>query len=103
MKQIRQLIKEVIPVFPGILIALVINNWNEERKDEKYLNKIYASIKEELVESKLDLEENLLQQERLLDSLQAYMNNESVSLLDIILKAGGIYGPRIKNNSWKAT
>jgi len=37
MKKINQLFKEIIPVIIGVLIALVINNWNEERKDKKYL------------------------------------------------------------------
>ena len=47
MKQISQLIKEIIPVIIGVLIALVINNWNEERKDKKYLTQIFSSINEE--------------------------------------------------------
>ena len=44
MKQIKQIIREIIPVIIGILIALVINNWNEDRKNENYLNQIFSSI-----------------------------------------------------------
>ena len=58
MKQIRQLVKEIIPVILGILIALIINNWNENRKEKKYLDQIFTSIESELEESIIDLNEN---------------------------------------------
>ncbi len=98
----KQLLKDVIPVILGILIALVINNWNENRKEQKYLNQIYASIKKELKESIQSLEENIPKQERLVDSLRVNLNNETIELFDVIKKAGGIWAPRIKNNSWRA-
>jgi len=98
----KQLIKDVVPVILGILIALVINNWNEERKEQKYLNQIYTSINEEMKESIKSLEENIPKQERLIDSLKADLNNDSVELFEIIIKAGGVWAPRIKNNSWRA-
>lgn len=42
MKQLGQIIREIVPVIIGILIALLINNWNEDRKDKKYLNQIFS-------------------------------------------------------------
>lgn len=98
----KQLLKDIIPVILGILIALLINNWNDERKEQKYLNQIFISINNELKESIESLEDNIPKQERLVDSLKADLNNESVELFEIIKKAGGIWSPRIKNNSWKA-
>lgn len=35
MKQIQQVFREIIPVILGILIALIINNWDEDRKIPK--------------------------------------------------------------------
>lgn len=102
MKQLSQLIREIIPVILGILIALIINNWNEERKDEKYLNQIFSSLNEELIESRADIIEAIPKQQILLDSLQRYLYDETVTLSDIIEKARGIHGPVIKNYSWKA-
>jgi len=32
MKPIKKLIEDMIPVILGMLIALAVNNWNEERK-----------------------------------------------------------------------
>lgn len=102
MKQISQIIKEVIPVIIGILIALLINNWNEDRKEKKYLNQIFNSINKELEESRLDLIKSIPKQEVLLDSLKRYLNDETVTLFEIINKGGGIHGTTVKNSSWKA-
>ena len=46
------LLKQMIPVIMGILIALFINGWNEQRKDRNYITKIIQSIGQELTESK---------------------------------------------------
>jgi len=102
MKKIWKLIREIIPVIIGILIALVINNWNENRKDKKYLNKVYASIKAELEESNKDIEKSLPRQQVLIDSLTKYMNDNSTSIYQIIDKANGLSGPNIKMRTWNA-
>jgi len=102
MKKTSHLIKEIIPVIIGVLIALVINNWNEERKDKKYLNQMLSSINEELEESKIDIKETIPRQKVVLDSIKVYLTDETVSLLDIMIKAKGIKFAIIKNNSWKA-
>lgn len=102
MKPIKQMLREIIPVIIGILIALVINNWNEERKDKKYLNHIFFAIKKELEESNADIKRVLPKQKALIDSLDVYLNDESVSIIDILLIANGIQRPDIKTNSWKA-
>lgn len=102
MEKIKQLVREIIPVILGILIALAVNNWNEERKDKKYLEQIYASIEKELEESKIEIQESIPKQQILIDSIGKYLNNESISIFDIITKANGIQKPLIKNNAWKA-
>jgi len=102
METLIKCIKDIIPVIFGILIALVINNWNEERKEKKYLDQIFTSINKELEESSLSIEENLPKQQILSDSIMAYLDDETVPIFDIIKKANGIYGPTIKNNSWRA-
>lgn len=102
MKHLSQLLKETVPVIIGILLALFINNWNEDRKDKIYLNQIFSSINNELNESRIDIIESIPKQQVLIDSLKIYINDETVSIFDIIMKAGGVQGPTIKNNSWKA-
>ncbi|WP_455169714.1 DUF6090 family protein [Aegicerativicinus sediminis] len=50
---------EIILVVVGILIALQINNWNEEKKEAKSLHTNILSIKNDLVEDSIIIEEIL--------------------------------------------
>jgi len=102
MTSIKQLIREIIPVIIGILIALFINNWNEDRKDQQYLTKISKSIEKELAESIADIEEVIPKQLASMDTIDNYLNNEAVSLFDVVVRANGIHAPDIKTNTWNA-
>ena len=55
----RYAIGEVILVVIGILIALQINNWNEERKESLAIKNVLIEIKEDLIQDKAELERNL--------------------------------------------
>jgi len=101
-KIIKILFKEIVPIIIGILIALYINNWNEDRKDKNYINRISISINKELTESNNDITKKLVQQKTLVDSLNFYLKDDTISLYKIIRKAKGIYIPSIKIHSWKA-
>lgn len=98
----KKVIKDIIPVIIGILIALLINNWNEDRKEKKYLDQIFTAINSELEESVLDLKDVLPKQQILIDSLGRYLNDETITIYEIIKRAGGVHGSSVKNNSWKA-
>ncbi len=102
MKQINQLIKDIIPVIIGILVALLINNWNEDRKDKEYLSQILTSIEKELEESNADIKRVIPKQLASIDTINAYLNNPNISLYDIMIRANGIHMPTIKTNSWNA-
>jgi len=102
MKELGKIIREIISVIIGILVALAVNNWNEDRKDKKYLNQIYVSIDNELEESRIEIKESIPKQQVLIDSIGKYLNDETISIFDIIEKADGINVPIVKNNSWKA-
>lgn len=98
----KYFIKEIIPVTVGILIALSISNWNENRKDKNYINQISASIDKELNETSEDIITNKKIQKSLIDTLDFYKNYDEISLFDILIKVDGIHMPTIKINSWKA-
>ncbi len=102
MKHLGQLVKDVIPVIIGILIALLINNWNEERKEKKYLNQIFTSINKELELTVADIKESIPKEQVLIDTISKYLNDETVTIFDLISRGGGIHGANIKNSSWKA-
>lgn len=95
-------IKDIIPVLLGVLIALWIDNWNEERKDRKYIDNFYTSLVKEFGDTDKEITEKIPYQIALVDTLNLYSNNETLPLLTVIEKAGGVNGPRIKLNYWNA-
>ena len=101
-KNIKAFIKEIIPIIAGIIIAMYITNWNENRKDKNYINQIFLSINKDLIESNEDINDKILIQKSFIDTLDFYLEDNKISLLDITIKAKGIYMPTIKMNSWKA-
>ena len=101
-KNIKTFIKDISPIIVGILVALWINNWNESRKDKIYLQQISSASNKELTETKEDIEQNLVLQKSFIDTIDAYLLDDQISLLDITVKAKGIYAPTIKINSWKS-
>ncbi|MFK7787843.1 MAG: hypothetical protein AB8B56_22160 [Crocinitomicaceae bacterium] len=74
---------QIIPVIVGILIALFINNWNEERKEKEYLTKILGSIELELEETQKDIEEEMVTQRSLIDTLMVYLEDETSETTDL--------------------
>ncbi|NER11631.1 hypothetical protein SAMN06265375_105123 [Muriicola jejuensis] len=49
-KYLKYAIGEIVLVVIGFLIALSINNWNEEKKEKKELNQYLSSLKENIKE-----------------------------------------------------
>ena len=96
-----QFIKELAIVIFGVLIALLINNLNETRKDKKYLNQMMLSIREELKQTNLEIEEKMEQQQVLMDTLNFYANDCTISIYNTLVKADGIHLPTIRIYSWK--
>ena len=51
-KYLKYAIGEIVLVMVGILLALQVNNWNEDRKsiiqEKGYLNTIYADLTDEI-------------------------------------------------------
>lgn len=101
-KNIKAFFKEIVPIIIGILIAIYINNWNEDRKDKNYINRISASINKELTETNDDIIDKLALQTTLIDTLDFYKKNNKTSLIDIMMKVNGVSVPSIKISSWKS-
>ena len=95
-------IRDIIPVLLGVLIALWINNWNEARKDRIYIENFYTSLKKEFTETDQEITDKKPLQKRLVDTLAVYSSNETFPLMKVIEKGGGLNGPLIKLNYWKA-
>lgn len=72
-KYFKYAIGEILLVVIGILIALQINNWNEDRKEQEKLNTIYGLIVS-------DLESDL----KTIPKVLKYYNDKSPLLKDVI-------------------
>ncbi|MBO6881048.1 DUF6090 family protein [Winogradskyella sp.] len=69
-KYLKYAIGEIILVVIGILIALQINNWNEDRKVKKLETQIYKELKSDLVQTKNDIEKVISEHKKILKSTQ---------------------------------
>jgi hypothetical protein len=58
-KYLLYAVGEIVLVVIGILMALQINNWNENNKEAKAISRVLVEIKEDLVQDKSELELNL--------------------------------------------
>jgi hypothetical protein len=94
--------KDIMPIIFGVLVALFINNWNENKKDEKYINQLLSSMNKELAESNQDIKKKIPLQITLIDTLNFYKKNGNISIFDIMMKVNGVQIPKIRISSWKA-
>ncbi len=72
-KYLKYAIGEIVLVVIGILIALQINNWNEEKKSKQQLGDFLILMLDELSQDKIFLEEGL----SLLDRNVSFLNSVS--------------------------
>ena len=88
-KDFRYAIGEILLVVIGILIALQINNWNENRKERFVELKILQSINNDIQEDLSSLKEMISFEQRMLS------NNEA--LLSILDDKNSVYNSDMKN------
>jgi len=83
-KYIKYALGEILLVMIGILLALQVNNWNEERKgiikEKSYLNSIYNDLKEDV--ATIESNRNLLSEHYFmgLEVLEAIENKTETSI-----------------------
>lgn len=92
----------MIPVLLGIWIALWVNDWNENKKNQQFLNNVLGSVEKENETNVKELNAIIPRQEMLLDSLNAHLENVDVPILEILSRVQGFKIPAIKNASSQA-
>ena len=55
-KYFKYAIGEIVLVVIGILIALQINNWNENRKVQEQETRVYLELKSDLLQTRNDIQ-----------------------------------------------
>ncbi|OMP30387.1 DUF6090 family protein [Mangrovimonas sp. DI 80] len=75
-KYMRYAIGEIVLVVIGILIALQINNWNENRKLQIEEQQILSSLLEDLKAAKKQSEESIIKEKLAIDEMEAALGNQ---------------------------
>lgn len=91
----------MIPVILGILIALLISNWQEDAQDRRFVKKILSSVSLELNDNRSEIEKALSEHRAFVDTVKKYLQYPEVSIGQIISMTDGFRMINIKNTSWK--
>lgn len=75
-KYLKYAIGEIVLVVIGILIAMSINNWNEELKNRSFEKEILEQIRANLIKDRLTLESVLANFENAMNSTDKVLNPE---------------------------
>ena len=102
MKTLKKIAIDIVPVLAGVIIALFINNWNEDRNDARFMDDTLAALQLEITASKSDADEIVPKHLLLYDSLQQHLEDDSASVLEMIQITGGVQYFTIENAAWNA-
>lgn len=95
--KVKTYIKELTIVTAGVLIALFISNYKENRQARDYYNASIETVKKEVVANYSSLKIIIEKQTKLLDTITKY-SEDHVTLSDLILNKGeGLQGPTLNN------
>ncbi len=98
----KKMLSDMIPVIFGILVALFLNDWKDQRDNQRFLDRVMNSIELEIRENKSDIEEVIPLQNKFIDSLEVHLDNPDVSIADLFVVTGGIKIPTVKNTAWRS-
>ena len=81
LKYSRYAIGEIVLVVIGILIALQINTWNEERKERRTITKLYQNLEANLKTDSLALQEIIMRTDKSLSNINMLLSTSNEELL----------------------
>lgn len=94
---------EMLPVIGGILIALFIDQVQDDGRDRKLLQSTLQSLSDEFTQNTTELNRCFPRHERLIDTLHRYQGNERFNLYDVMVKGGGFPTPTLLTTNWQIT
>lgn len=100
--RIKKFLADMIPVLAGVLIALSLNNWQESRNNQEFVDGVMLAVTGEIEENEAELVDAIKEHQIVLDTIYEYIYNDSVSLMDVVKKVNGIQFIQIKNTAWKS-
>lgn len=91
---------DIVPVLVGILLALIINNWQQTVSEKRYIEGSIKAIIRENQSNIAELSNSLKRQQIFMDTLKKYSADE-YSLYDVIQRVPGLTTPDLKSTTWK--
>ncbi len=91
----------MIPVVAGVLLALLINQWQQDQSEKQFVKKSLRAISNQNNINSEELEYALKRQTVLIDTLRKYVSDSSVNMITSIRKGGGLYTPDLRSSTWK--
>ncbi len=79
-KYFRYAIGEILLVVIGILIALSINNWNEQRKDHLKVNKLFENLESSLKTDSIALIDIISRSDKAVSNMKIILDNTAPQL-----------------------
>ncbi len=89
---------DILPVLVGVLLALIINNYQQSIKDRRFTKQILRTIIEENNQNIANIEELLVKQKRTVDTFNYYAEWEDLSNFDLVRKVQGLSTPDLVDN-----
>jgi len=81
-KYLKYAMGEIALVVIGILLALQINNWNEERKNKTLERQILTELLQDISKDKADLESQLKRYDRIVSQVDYYLSSADENRLN---------------------
>jgi len=93
---------ELVTIIAGILIALFVNNIQEQKRDREILQVTLQSLSVEFAKNIENMQRIQPRLERFRDTLSFYQTQKEFSLNDIAVKAPGLTTADLYTTNWQA-
>lgn len=96
----KKIILDFIPAFLGVLIALMLSNWSEQRKENQFIKKSIVSIYNDNKTNLENINTQIIHLENQLDTITYYLNNDTLNVVDLIKKNKGLRTKFLYQSGW---
>jgi len=93
------ILREIVIVVIGVLIAVSINNYKERLSDEQYIRTTLTAIEREILQSQESVEEVMQRHVTIIEHFEQHAESSTLSLVEELGELGGIQAPFVKTIS----
>lgn len=99
--QINKVLLDFVPAFLGVLVALFLNNWQQNSKDKAFINSSIRSISADCKENIANIKEQKAHLKNHVDTFKYYLNDPSVTIFNLVDKNNGLQIMTSRNSGWE--